>query len=145
MFSTSLKQKLARIVLACGAACVFPFAAAHAQDAATVGKQVYSEACAVCHGANGHGDGEFAQYLNVKPSDLTVLAKNNHGVFPFLEVYHVVDGRTGVRGHGGGDMPIWGNVFSRELGETGSIYGSVLYTRAKVISVVDYVQSLQTK
>lgn len=108
-----------------------------------IGKDLFMTACATCHGAAGLGDGGFAQYMTVTPANLTVLAKNNHGVFPYLDVFQVVDGRTGVRGHAAGAMPIWGDVFSREIGETGSPYGSELRIRAKIVSLVDYIESLQ--
>ncbi len=117
---------------------------ASAQDS-SLGKELYAEACGVCHGSSGLGDGEFAQHLNVRPSNLTTLAKENNGEFPYLQVFQITDGRTGVRGHGGGDMPIWGSVFSREVGEMGGPYGSELLIRARLVSLVDYIESLQAE
>lgn len=117
---------------------------ANAQDS-SLGEELYAEACGVCHGSSGLGDGEFAQHLNVRPSNLTILAKENNGEFPYLQVFQVTDGRTGVRGHGGGDMPIWGSVFSREIGEMGGPYGSELLIRARLVSLVDYIESLQAE
>ena len=103
-------------------------------------------ACAVCHGVDGKGDGEFAQHLNVKPKDLTQLAKNaSDGKFPYLDVLMAIDGRTGVRGHGMANMPIWGDVFAADAGEMGGPYGAELIVRARLVAVVDYVNSLQAK
>ena len=68
-------------------------------------------ACAACHGESGKGQGPFSQYLNIDVPSLTGLAAANEGEFPFLEAFQIVDGRTGVRGHGG-PMPIWGDRFS---------------------------------
>lgn len=118
-------------------------AAGAAAEEASLGKDLYAEACAVCHGMDGKGTGEFAEHLKVRPSDLTVLAKGNHGEFPFLKVYQIVDGRPGVRGHSGGDMPIWGNVFSRDIADGGKPYAAELYVRARIVSLVDYVSTLQ--
>ena len=87
---------------------------ANAQDD-SLGKSLYMESCAVCHGSSGRGHGEFSQYLTVKPAELTVLSQNNGGEFPYLYVLRTVDGRAVVRGHGSGEMPIWGNLFSRDL------------------------------
>lgn len=123
-------------------ACAFAVSAADAQDI-DFGQQIYTESCAACHGASGTGDGEFANYLTIKPSDLTLLTKKNHGTFPYLDVFHIIDGRTGVRGHGSKDMPIWGAVFTREIGETGSPYGSELRIRTKIVALVDHIESLQ--
>lgn len=134
------KQVLATVVGA--VACAFAVSAAKAQDAG-FGQQLYTESCAACHGASGTGDGEFANYLTIKPSDLTVLTKNNHGTFPYLDIYHIIDGRTGVRGHGSKDMPIWGMVFTREIGETGSPYGAELRIRSRIVALVDHIESLQ--
>ncbi len=36
--------------------------------------------------------------LATKLPDLTMLASNNNGVFPFDRVYQVIDGRAGVEG-----------------------------------------------
>ena len=107
-----------------------------------LGKYEYEANCQVCHGSTGQGDGEFSQYLNVKPADLTVLTVNNDGVFPFLDVFQTVDGRAVVRGHGD-PMPVWGNTFTEQIGESAGPYGSELLIRARIVSLVDYVQSLQ--
>lgn len=112
----------------------------------TLGKTLYEEACATCHGLSGRGDGEFSQYLTLRPADLTVIAKSqSDGEFPFLDVFMVIDGRTGVRGHGSPDMPIWGHVFSREVGESGGPYGAELLIRANLVALTDYVHGLQTE
>ncbi|WP_306118585.1 MULTISPECIES: cytochrome c [unclassified Roseitalea] len=144
MYSHFFAMRNTPKTLAAAIACTLSMAAApvHAQDHA-VGEQLYLEACAVCHGTQGRGGGEFGQYLTVEPSNLTVLTQQNDGVFPYLEVFQVVDGRTGVRGHGAADMPIWGNVFEREVGATGGPYGSELLVRARLVALVDYIESLQ--
>jgi mono/diheme cytochrome c family protein len=57
--------------------------AAFAQTEKTdLGKKEYESQCAVCHGMDAKGDGVFNQVLKVVPPDLTVLSKNNGGVFP---------------------------------------------------------------
>ena len=47
------------------------------------------------------------------PADLTRLAEDNNGVFPFARVYDVIDGRFEVATHGTRDMPVWGEVYRR--------------------------------
>src|ERR1700687_4265849 len=72
------------------------------------GKSEYQAACANCHGIDGKGKGPLSTQLTLMPADLTVLAKNNHGVFPLAAVYEVVDGRAEnkiVMAHGIRDMP----------------------------------------
>ena len=47
------------------------------------GEIEYQNYCAVCHGADGKGQGIMNKYLTVRPADLTQLAKKNGGTFPF--------------------------------------------------------------
>lgn len=118
--------------------------AAFAQDNA-VGAQVFSASCAVCHGADGKGDGEFGDVLTVKPANLTRLSANNDGVFPYLRVFHTIDGRTTIRAHGPAIMPIWGDTFAGEIGEAGGPFGRELLIRAKIVALVDYIETLQVE
>src|ERR1039458_3785252 len=68
-------------------------ACALAQDI-DIGKIEYQSSCAACHGADGKGKGVFSAALKATPTDLTVLTKNNNGVFPVNAVYEVIDGRA---------------------------------------------------
>src|SRR5262245_59283715 len=57
-------------------------------------KETYDRLCASCHGTDGKGDGPAAAALDPKPTDLTMLAKNNGGEFPTLKVAESIQGRT---------------------------------------------------
>jgi mono/diheme cytochrome c family protein len=64
------------------AASVVLGAAAFGQQKSTdAGKQEFEISCAVCHGMDAKGGGMVADALKVKPTDLTLLAKKNGGVF----------------------------------------------------------------
>lgn len=91
---------------------------AQREEVVKAGRPTYEQYCAVCHGPAGKGDGGAATLLTVKPADLTQLSKKNNGVFPFWQVYRVIDGREEVKGHGTREMPIWGRSFAckREAG-----------------------------
>jgi len=115
-----------------------------AQDAA-LGADQYITDCAVCHGPGGKGDGVMAKILTVKPADLTVLAKNNGGEYPFLRVFQTIDGRTQVTGHGDRAMPIWGDVFQADSNLPPGSYGSEQMVRSRILELVYYVQSIQEK
>jgi mono/diheme cytochrome c family protein len=77
------------------------------------GSAVYKTYCAVCHGVNAKGDGPLAANLRHAPPDLTSLAKRNEGKFDDSRVHRMIDGRDPIKGHGGPDMPIWGDAFKR--------------------------------
>ena len=104
------------------------------------GAGLYAEWCAACHGASGMGDGDMAGVMTIPAPNLTLLSQGNDGVFPMLDVIHSIDGRTGLRAHGGA-MPLFGSVFSTS--ETENPYGSVLEARGRVLSLALYLESMQ--
>lgn len=107
------------------------------------GAEFYRTACAQCHGNDGKGAGAVAQYLTVKPSDLTTLARRNNGMFPFVKVGEIVDGRGEIPLHGGREMPFWGQMFGFEAGDR---YGSRMreaYVQGRVYELVLYLNSIQ--
>ncbi len=95
--------------------------------------------CASCHGPSGHGDGPVAVELKKRPADLTQLAKNNNGNFPYTRVRAVIDGRGQALGiHGPADMPVWGERFRQEGRNDTQV-------RGKILNIVDYLVSIQEK
>jgi len=64
------------------------------------GQLVYLQYCASCHGGTGKGDGPTAAALTRKPSDLTLLAKNNGGLFPDAKVMAIIEGTEPITAHG---------------------------------------------
>lgn len=108
---------------------------------ATVGgAYAFRTYCASCHGIDGKGEGPLTDSLRYHPPDLTLIAKRNGGEFPTDKVIRIVDGRKPVKGHGGPDMPIWGDAFRNA--ETG--YDDEA-ARAKVRSVVEHLKTIQAK
>jgi mono/diheme cytochrome c family protein len=83
----------------------------HEVSQAALGASLFKTYCATCHGVTGRGDGPMADQLRFRPSDLTLVARRNGGKFPFDKVQQVMDGRSPVKGHGGPDMPVWGDAF----------------------------------
>jgi mono/diheme cytochrome c family protein len=102
------------------------------------GSYTYRTYCASCHGTTGKGDGPLAESLRFHPPDLTLLAKNNDGEYPGDQVARIIDGREPLEGHGGPDMPIWGDAFKNT--ETGFNEEQV---KQKIRAVVDYLKTLQ--
>ena len=83
---------------------------------AAQGQVIFKRYCAACHGAVGEGDGALAKELRQAPTNLTLLAAKNSGVFPFDKVVRSIDGREKVRLHGEPDMPVWGEIFVKTSG-----------------------------
>jgi len=115
----------------------------------TSGKLMFRQYCAQCHGMSATGDGPVAPALKKKPANLTVLAKNNGGVFPEDEVRDFINGTKTSASHGTREMPIWGNAFSRPSGTGMASMGSGTITQAqvdeKINTLVNYVKSIQAK
>ena len=111
-------------------------------DEVDVGAQLYQESCAGCHGASGSGGGELSGLLNIATPKLTGLSKANDGEFPMLKVIHIIDGRSGIRAHGG-PMPVFGSQFSASTTSGGSDYGSVIEVRGRILSLAMYLESIQ--
>ena len=70
------------------------------------GRTDFLSNCAGCHGADGKGAGRMSSKLEIKPADLTVLAKRNNGLFSFDAITKSIDGRSAP--HRNSEMPIWG-------------------------------------
>ena len=107
---------------------------------AIAGANNYQQYCVACHGKDAKGTGTLAKNLNPKPADLTGLAARNGGTYPRDMVFQVIDGRQKVKGHGGGDMPQWGDTF---LASSGSSDADAV--KRRIDSLVDYLATLQGK
>jgi len=115
----------------------------------SIGEEEYKNNCASCHGIKGKGDGQFAEFLKNRSPSLTTLSKDNGGVFPFEQVYQVIDGRKGVKSHGPKEMPIWGSAYIAESVKThgpffGEWYGEDV-ANARILALIDYLHKLQEK
>lgn len=106
----------------------------------------YLSNCAGCHGPSGRGDGHFREFLTRAPADLTLISRNNGGVFPYQRVYEVIDGRSAVAAHGGRDMPIWGADYRAQAvtmsGPPMSPRPEV-YVRHRIGLLLDYLYRIQ--
>ena len=55
-------------------------------------------------------------------------------------VFRTIDGKRPVRGHGGPDMPVWGDAFARS--DRG---GDPETVKRLIQSLVDYLESIQAR
>lgn len=110
------------------------------QQSTFVGSELFRTYCATCHGTGAKGDGPLAEMLKKRPADLTVFARTNGGTFPADMVGKIIDGRQPVQGHGGKDMPVWGDAFRESTG--GSDEASI---KARIDALVRHLETLQVK
>jgi len=92
--------------------------------------------CSPCHGRDGRGDGPVAAALKRRPSDLTTLARRNHGVFPRADVRDFITNGRDVPEHGTIDMPIWGPTFR-------ALDSSDRSVAIRIANVVEYLATIQ--
>jgi len=120
---------------------------AFGQQKVDIGKREYDANCAVCHGLKGKGDGPRADWSEAGVADLTLLAKRNNGVFPFVRVYEFIDGTQVVKAHGTREMPIWGADYKVKGAEyyIDVPFDPQVYVRARILALTEYVYRLQAK
>ena len=103
------------------------------------GKDMFNSYCAVCHGTDAKGAGPAASAMKTNPVDLTALAKKSGGKYPASHVAAVLRGQAITASHGSQDMPIWGPLFSSIS------QGHEAQVQQRIVNLVDYVETLQTK
>jgi mono/diheme cytochrome c family protein len=106
---------------------------------AASGSEMFKTYCAVCHGAEGKGNGPAADALKVPPADLTALAQKNGGKYPTLKVAAIIRGEEVLAAHGNKEMPIWGHLFWNMSG------GHEAEVQQRVANLSKYIESLQKK
>jgi mono/diheme cytochrome c family protein len=129
--------------------------AAEAQPS-DIGRSEFLSSCASCQGADGKGKGPVSEQLKVPPSDLTILARNNNGVFPTNAVYETIYGSKTIPAHGTREMPIWGERFNPIINLphavdpfywrlAGPENSPEVVVRTRILAVIDYLNRIQQK
>lgn len=138
------------------AGLVAGFAGAAQAEDIDIGKAEFQSSCASCHGTDGRGKGPVAGQLKVSPSDLTMMAKTNNGVFPTNAAYEIIYGSKPVPAHGTRDMPIWGERFNPIVSLPHNVDPSYwklagperspeVVVRTRILAVIDYLSRIQQK
>ena len=140
-------KRIARAAILLAATVSLATAAFAQKEKVDVGKQEFKTNCAVCHGADAKGIGREAYNLEVAPPDLTLLARNNGGVFPADHLIEVIDGRAQIKSHGLREMPVWGKRYAASAAEdfADSPYDQEAFIRGRVLILVDYLRRIQQK
>ena len=132
------------------------FAAAAQSEDLDLGKSEFQSSCARCHGADAKGKGPVSDQLKIPPPDLTMLAKNNNGVFPTNAVYETIYGSKTISAHGTREMPIWGERFNPIINLPHSVdpfywkmagpeHSPEIVVRTRILAVIDYLNRIQQK
>jgi mono/diheme cytochrome c family protein len=105
-----------------------------------LGKALFEDRCAGCHGADATGNGPAASSLRVPPANLTEISKRAGGTFPAPRVVEIITFGGNIAAHGNGPMPVWGKVFSDEGGR-----GKIGATASKqsVLALKRYLETIQ--
>ena len=107
------------------------------------GKVEFVDSCSLCHGEDAKGNGIFSSMLKVETPDLTQLSRNNGGVFPYREVYFIIDGRDTIKQHGPRHMPIWGDRFKSTTWFTVNQDYAETLVRGTIFELLLYLESIQ--
>jgi len=105
----------------------------------TNGKEMFTSYCAPCHGADARGNGPVAGALKTPPTDLTTLAKANHGKYPENHMVAVLRFGTEASAHGAAEMPVWGKVFA-QMSKVNSQESDLRTT-----NLIRYLETLQVR
>jgi mono/diheme cytochrome c family protein len=146
MFRTGWLVAVLGIALTCGAYAATARSQEMDQKAAPAtaraydGQDQFGTYCASCHGRSARGDGVVGALLRKRPPDLTTMAARNGGVYDGELVYQIIDGRKSVDGHGGADMPVWGDAFSKS--SEGSSPDAV---KDRIAAIVTWLGKVQQK
>ncbi|MET4177296.1 mono/diheme cytochrome c family protein [Bradyrhizobium sp. LA6.1] len=130
------------------------FAAAAQAEDLDMGRSEFQSSCASCHGADARGKGPVSNQLKIPPPDLTMLAKNNNGVFPTNAVYETVEGLKTIPAHGTREMPVWGERFNPVVNlphyvdpyywkMAGPEQSPEVVVRKRILAVIDYLSRIQ--
>ena len=103
-----------------------------------IGREEFQESCSACHGADASGRGELANKLVKPPKDLTMIAENNGGTFPFWRVFDIIAGDTKVEDHDTSQMPLFSE---RMRGQ--ELAGVFPPAPLRVLALTHYLESIQ--
>ncbi|EPX85155.1 c-type cytochrome [Salipiger mucosus] len=142
-------HRLFASIATAGAVTTLAVGAAQAADM-TLGEFEYQNSCVACHGEGGKGDGPIAGFMSEQTvADLTVLQKNNGGVFPVQRVYETIDGTMGMAAHGARDMPVWGQRYRARAAATQDYaFGpeeTEEYVHTRILALIEYLSTVQVE
>lgn len=123
---------LAAVLVAC---------AAPSMPEPPAGQAFFAANCTSCHGADARGGGPLAADMQPRPTDLTVLARQNGGVFPAADALSYIYGDP-ADGHLARVMPQFGDVMDEDLVPI-EVEGVLTPTPRALAGLLVYLESIQ--
>ena len=117
-----------------------PLGAQAQPSSSPTGDYLFRTYCASCHGNSAKGDGPLAESLRKRPADLHRNRPPQQGRLSRDQVFRIIDGRQPVKGHGGANMPVWGDVFAR----SSEVHDEAAITE-RIEALVRYLEGLQAR
>lgn len=105
------------------------------------GAAFFAANCASCHGGDGRGEGPLSADLSPKPTDLTVLARQNGGAFPTARALSYIYGDP-EQGHLARVMPQFGGAMADDLVPL-EVDGVLTPTPRALAGLLAYMESIQ--
>ena len=106
------------------------------------GDQLYQNLCAACHDSDGSGNGLASAALGITAPDLTLIAANNGGEFPYIEIERLISNSDSRNPHQNTSMPAWEQQFM--YFRTGlSSFQREAYARNRILELSIYNETKQ--
>jgi mono/diheme cytochrome c family protein len=121
---------------------------AQAKLPAGFGKAEFQANCVRCHGPTGKGDGPYADFQKLRIPDLGTLSARNKGVFPYDEVYQIIEGTGVISTHRADGMPAWGEYYRAQAFracKSSTQCNTNAYVRERILALTEYVYTLKAR
>ncbi|PVA07503.1 cytochrome C [Thalassorhabdomicrobium marinisediminis] len=105
------------------------------------GARFFAKNCVSCHGMSGRGDGPSSAGLDPKPTDLTLLARENGGSFPRARALSYIYGDP-EQGHLARVMPQFGGAMANDTVPI-AVDGVMTPTPRVLAGLLAYLESVQ--
>lgn len=105
------------------------------------GAAFFAENCASCHGSDARGAGPASAGLSPRPTDLTLLARQNGGAFPTARALSYIYGDP-EQGHLARVMPQFGGSLADDLVPL-EVDGVLTPTPRALAALLAYLESVQ--
>lgn len=137
-----MRAQSVSLMIASAAALLIAACSPEEMPQASDGRSLFMENCAVCHGADGKGDGPMARAMSKPPANLTLITVRNGNSFPRVKVLSTIDGyaKSDINGP---NMPEFGALLEGDLVPLDTGDGVLTPTPRKLVALLEYIESIQ--